>query len=116
VSDEIAAALSGVVLYDGNSGKRCGDRHIKDGRRSVWNARYVPCLGAATRNNPVLKAGYQRLIASGRDPTAASLLHAQADHHPQHHESPTKRLQSQQTGERDEGRSRRRWRRGSAKP
>ena len=38
---------------------------LKGGRRWVRNAIYMPCLGAATQNNPVLKAFYQRLIAKG---------------------------------------------------
>ena len=66
VSDEVAAALIGLAPYDDDSGKQRGERHIKGGRRWVRNAIYMPCLGAATQNNPVLKAFYQRLIAKGR--------------------------------------------------
>jgi len=66
VSDDIAAALVGVAPYDDDSGKRRGERHIKGGRRWVRNAIYMPCLGAVTQNNPVLKAFYQRLIAKGK--------------------------------------------------
>jgi transposase len=71
VSDEIAAALIGVAPYDDDSGHRRGERHIKGGRRWVRNAIYMPCLGAATQNNPVLKAFYQRLIAKGKAPKVA---------------------------------------------
>jgi len=71
VSDEIAAALIGVAPYDDDSGKRRGERHIKGGRRWVRNAIYMPCVGAATLNNPVLKAYYQRLIAKGKEPKVA---------------------------------------------
>jgi len=71
VSDEIAAALIGVAPYDDDSGKRRGERHIKGGRRWVRNAIYMPCVGAATRNNPVLQAYYQRLIAKGKVPKVA---------------------------------------------
>jgi transposase len=71
VSDDIAAALIGVAPYDDDSGKRRGERHIKGGRRWVRNAIYMPCLGAATQNNPVLKAYYQRLIAKGKEPKVA---------------------------------------------
>src|SRR5213076_3038574 len=53
VSNKIAAAP-----YDDDSGHRRGERHIKGGRRWVRNAIYMPCLGAATQNNPVLKAFY----------------------------------------------------------
>ena len=71
VSDEIAAALIGVAPYDDDSGKRRGERHIKGGRRWVRNAIYMPCLGAATQNNPVIKAFYDRLIAKGKEPKVA---------------------------------------------
>lgn len=71
VSDEIAAALIGAAPYDDDSGKRRGERHIKGGRRWVRNAIYMPCVGAATQNNPVLKAYYQRLIAKGKKPKVA---------------------------------------------
>jgi transposase len=71
VSDEIAAALIGAAPYDDDSGKRRGERHIKGGRRWVRNAIYMPCVGAATQNNPVLKAYYQRLIAKGKEPKIA---------------------------------------------
>jgi transposase len=71
VSNKIAAALIGVAPYDDDSGKRRGERHIKGGRRWVRNAIYMPCVGAATLNNPVLKAYYQRLIAKGKEPKIA---------------------------------------------
>ena len=71
VSDEIAAALIGLAPYDDDSGKRRGERHIKGGRRWVRNAIYMPCLGAATQNNPVLEVFYQRLIAQGKEPKVA---------------------------------------------
>jgi transposase len=71
VSNKIAAALLGAAPYDDDSGYRRGERHIKGGRRWVRNAIYMPCLGAATQNNPVLKAFYQRLIAKGKAPKVA---------------------------------------------
>ena len=71
VSDEIAAALIGVAPYVDDSGKRRGERHIKGGRRWVRNAIYMPCLGAATQNNPVLRAFYNRLVAKGKAPKVA---------------------------------------------
>ena len=71
VSDEIAAALIGLAPYDDDSGKRRGERHIKGGRRWVRNAIYMPCLGAATQHNPVLKAFHDRLIAKGKAPKVA---------------------------------------------
>jgi transposase len=66
VSNKIVAALLGVAPYDDDSGRRRGDRHIKGGRRRTRNALYMPCLGAATIHNPVLKAFYDRLIAKGK--------------------------------------------------
>jgi transposase len=71
VSNEIAAALIGLAPYDDDSGNRRGERHIKGGRRWVRNAIYMPCVGAATLNNPVLKAYYDRLIAKGKKPKVA---------------------------------------------
>ena len=71
VSDKIAAALVGSAPYDDDSGRRRGERHIKGGRRWVRNALYMPCLGAATLSNPVLKAFYRRLIAKGKEPKVA---------------------------------------------
>ena len=64
VSNKIAPALLGAAPYDDDSGKRRGERHIKGGRRWVRNAIYMPCVGAATLNNPVLKAYYRRLCRS----------------------------------------------------
>ena len=71
VSNEIAAALIGVAPYDDDSGNRRGERHIKGGRRWVRNAIYMPSVGAATLNNPVLKAYYRHLIAKGKKPKVA---------------------------------------------
>jgi transposase len=71
VSDEIAVALLGAAPYDDDSGNRRGERHIKGGRRWVRNAVYMPCVGAATLSNPVLKAYYDRLIAKGKKPKVA---------------------------------------------
>jgi transposase len=71
VNNQIAAALIGVAPYDDDSGQRRGERHIKGGRRWVRNAIYMPCLGAATQNNPVIKAFYDRLIANGKEPKVA---------------------------------------------
>jgi transposase len=31
----------------------------------------MPCLGAATQNNPAIKAFYERLIAKGKEPKVA---------------------------------------------
>ena len=71
VNDNIVAALLGVAPYDDDSGQRRGNRHIKGGRRKARNLFYMPCMGAATRHNPVLKAYYERLIAKGKEPKVA---------------------------------------------
>jgi transposase len=71
VCRRIGSALLGAAPYDDDSGRRRGERHIKGGRRWVRNALYMPCLGAATQSNPVLKAFYQRLIAKGKEPKVA---------------------------------------------
>ncbi len=71
VREEVAAALLGAAPFDDDSGRRRGERHIKGGRRWVRNALYMPCLGAATQNNPVLKAFYLRLLAKGKEPKVA---------------------------------------------
>jgi len=60
VSNKAISALLGVAPYDDDSGKRRGERQIKGGRRRVRNLFYMACLGAATGNNPMLKAFYQR--------------------------------------------------------
>jgi transposase len=66
VSNKIAPALLGAAPYDDDSGRRRGPRRIQGGRRKVRNAFYMPCLGAATQHNPVLKEFYQRLLAKGK--------------------------------------------------
>lgn len=71
VSNKIAPALLGAVPYDNDSGRRRGERHISGGRRKVRNAFYMPCLGAATQHNPVLKEFYQRLLANGKNKKVA---------------------------------------------
>jgi transposase len=66
VSNKVAPALLGAAPYDDDSGRRRGPRHIKGGRRKVRNAFYMPCLGAATQHNAVIKEFYQRLLAKGK--------------------------------------------------
>src|SRR5712671_6682576 len=71
VSNKIAPALLGAAPYDDDSGRRRGERHIKGGRRKVRNAFLMPCLGAATQHNAVLKSFYQRLLAKGKEKKVA---------------------------------------------
>jgi transposase len=71
IDNKAIPALLGVAPYDDDSGKHRGRRHIKGGRRKLRNRLYMPCLGAATQHNPVLKAFYQRLLAAGKEPKVA---------------------------------------------
>jgi transposase len=66
ISRHAAAALLGTAPYDDTSGGRIGERHIKGGRRELRNLLYPVLVGAATQHNPVLKAYYQRLRATGK--------------------------------------------------
>ena len=70
---EISATnlVAGLPELGEVSDKRRGRRQIKGGRRWVRNAIYMPCVGAATLNNPVLMAFYDRLIARGKEPKVA---------------------------------------------
>lgn len=60
------AALTGVAPFNRDSGTMRGYRSIFGGREAVRKALYMTALGAATRNNPILKAFYQKLIAAGK--------------------------------------------------
>ena len=44
VSNAAISALLGVAPYDDDSGKRRGERQIKDGRRKIRNLFYMACL------------------------------------------------------------------------
>jgi transposase len=71
VDNKAIAALVGVAPYADQSGSRDGQRSIRGGRRKLRNLLFLPVVGAATRNNPVLKAYYDRLIANGKEPKVA---------------------------------------------
>ena len=60
------AALIGVAPFNRDSGTLRGYRSIIGGREAVRKALYMTALGAATRNNPLLKAFYQKLLATGK--------------------------------------------------
>lgn len=64
------AALVGVAPFDDDSGKRTGRRYIFGGRAEVRRVVYMAALSGA-RCNPIMKAYYQRLVASGVAPKAA---------------------------------------------
>jgi len=59
------AALVGVAPFNHDSGRRRGPRRIQGGRASVRTVLYMAAL-VGSRCNPVLKAFYQRLLASGK--------------------------------------------------
>jgi len=65
IGNKAAAALVGIAPYDDDSGARRGERHIKGGRREIRDLLYLATL-TATRCNPIIKAHYQRLRATGK--------------------------------------------------
>ncbi|HQR56084.1 MAG TPA: transposase [Burkholderiaceae bacterium] len=64
------AALVGVAPIANDSGSTHGHRRIQGGRFELRRVLYMATL-SATVHNPVLKAFYQRLIASGKLPKVA---------------------------------------------
>ncbi|MDI1315209.1 IS110 family transposase [Prosthecobacter sp.] len=60
-----AAALAGLAPFNRDSGRWRGQRHISGGRGEVRRMLYM-CSLTAIRKNSILKAFYQRLIASGK--------------------------------------------------
>ena len=59
------AKLVGVAPLDDDSGRRNGARRIRGGRQAVRATLYMAAL-TATRNNPDLKAYFDRMIATGK--------------------------------------------------
>jgi len=59
------AALVGVAPFNCDSGKSSGTRRIWGGRASVRAVLYMAAC-TAVRHNPVIRALYQRLVASGK--------------------------------------------------
>lgn len=59
------AALAGVAPYNCDSGAMRGKRMIWGGRAPVRSALYIAAL-VGTRYNPVIRAFYQRLLATGK--------------------------------------------------
>lgn len=71
MTDKQAAALVGVAPINRDSGKQQGYRAIGGGRSGVRRVLYMATMGAATRNNPRLKAIYRRFLAAGKKPKVA---------------------------------------------
>ncbi|MBV9578000.1 MAG: IS110 family transposase [Chloroflexi bacterium] len=65
ISHARLAALVGVAPFNTDSGKRTGQRHIWGGRAAVRAVLYMATC-TAVRHNPVLRALYQRLVATGK--------------------------------------------------
>jgi len=65
LSRQEIAALAGVAPFNRDSGQFRGKRTIRGGRAVVRNALYMATL-VATRFNPVIRAYYQRLLATGK--------------------------------------------------
>ena len=65
-----AAALAGLAPYDCDSGPRKGIRRIWGGRAPVRCALYMAAM-TAIRHDPILKAFYIKLRASGKKPMVA---------------------------------------------
>jgi len=59
------AALVGVAPYAKDSGQHHGRRRIAGGRFELRRAVYMATL-TATRHNPVIRAFYERLLATGK--------------------------------------------------
>jgi transposase len=73
ISNREVAALAGLAPMNCDSGRFTGKRHIQKGRHDVRRFLYMPIVGAATVNNPVLKVFYNRLIAAGK-PARVALI------------------------------------------
>jgi transposase len=65
--DKRIASLVGVAPYPDESGMRSGPRHVQGGRAEVRHVLYMAAV-AATQHNPVLRAFYERLLATGKPP------------------------------------------------
>ncbi|HEX5790687.1 MAG TPA: transposase [Luteolibacter sp.] len=65
ISDKTATSMVGIAPYPHDSGKMKGRRSIRGGRAQVRHVLYMAAVCAAHKN-PILKAFYQRLVASGK--------------------------------------------------
>ena len=65
VSGKVIAALVGVAPFIHESGAWRGRRHIRGGRRDVRRVLYLGAM-SGVRTNPVLRAYYTRLVATGK--------------------------------------------------
>ena len=65
ISNKKAAALIGVAPFNRESGSYQGQRKIKGGRYQIRTVMFMAMM-SAIQCNPVFKATYQRLVASGK--------------------------------------------------
>jgi len=65
LSNKQIAALVGVAPFNRDSGKFRGKRRIRGGRASVRTVLFMAML-SAIQHNPIIKATYRRLVASGK--------------------------------------------------
>lgn len=70
LSDNQAAALSGLAPYNDDSGTHRGKRITRGGRTRLRNALYMSAV-CASKSNPVLSPFYHRLISKGKPPKLA---------------------------------------------
>jgi transposase len=65
ISNKEAASLVGVAPMNRESGRYKGKRRIKGGRHQIRTAMYMSMM-SAMQCNPVFKAKYEQLVASGK--------------------------------------------------
>lgn len=70
ISDNQAAALTGLAPFNNDSGMMRGKRSTWGGRARVRRVLYM-CAVCASHANPVLRDFYQRLLARGKPPKVA---------------------------------------------
>jgi Transposase IS116/IS110/IS902 family len=91
------AALLGVAPLARDSGTLRGKRLVWGGRAPVRAALYMGAL-VASRRNPVIRAFYRRLVASGKPKkTRPHGLHAEAPHDSQCDDADTDDLEANQS-------------------
>lgn len=70
ITDNQAAALTGLAPFNKDSGLMKGKRSTQGGRARVRHALYMPAV-CASRSNPVLSRFYRKLIERGKPPKVA---------------------------------------------
>lgn len=60
------ASMVGVAPMNRDSGNKRGYRAIMGGRAAIRKVLYMTAVGAATRNNPLMKTFYEKLVKKGK--------------------------------------------------